>query len=70
MSFAEVVSSLPQLSRVERVRLLQYLVSEFAREEGVGPLVEGAAYPVWTPLGATEAANTLLQAMHQPGEAR
>ena len=64
MTFAEVVTSLPQLSRKERVQLLQYLVTELAREEGVG-MVAGAAYPVWTPLGSTDAANALLQAIHQ-----
>ncbi len=64
MSFAEVVSSLPQLSRTERIRLLQHLVTEIARAEGVG-LVDGAAYPVWTPLGSTDAANALLQAIHK-----
>lgn len=69
MSFAEVVSSLPQLSRAERIRLLQYLVTDIARGEGV-ELVPGAAYPVWTPLGATDAANTLLQAIRPSEEPR
>lgn len=69
MSFAEVLSSIPQLSRTERVQLLQYLVTEIAREEGVG-LVDGAAYPVWTPLGSTDAAGTMLNALHQAEETR
>jgi len=44
MSFSEVVSSIPQLARRERVQLLQYLVTEIARDEGVG-LVDGGPTP-------------------------
>jgi hypothetical protein len=63
----ELLPALRALSRADKLHLLQHLVVELAREEGV-PLVEmGAAYPVWTPLHAFEAASVMLKALEGAG---
>jgi len=61
MSFIELAPDVKLLPRADKLRLLQWLVVELAREEGVPLLTAGADYPVWTPLNAFGAAETLLQ---------
>lgn len=58
-SLAELLPDLKGLSRADRLRLLQVLVSDLAAEEGVPRLEAGAEYPVWSPYDAFEAADTL-----------
>jgi len=40
---------------------MQFLVIDLAQEEGVSLVAADAEYPIWTPLNAFEAAETLLQ---------
>ena len=49
------------LCRADKLRLIQALVSDLAREEGVTLLEARASYPVWTPIHAFDAAATLLR---------
>ena len=63
MSLVEIIPVLQALPRADKLRLLQFLVFELAQEEGVGWLDPEAAYPIWTPHNAFEAADTLLQAL-------
>jgi hypothetical protein len=49
------------LPRADKLRLMQFLVIDLAHEEGVPPLSADAEYPIWTPLHAFEAVDTLLQ---------
>jgi len=49
------------LARADKLRLLQFLVVALAQEEGT-PLLSGdTEYPIWTPLHAFDAGDTLLQ---------
>jgi len=61
MSLTELFPDVMQLPRADKFRLMQFLVAELAREDGVSLLVSGAEYPIWTPLDAFEAAETLMQ---------
>jgi hypothetical protein len=63
MSLIELLSTARTLSRADRIRLVQYLIGDLAREEGVAPVVAAAAYPVWTPLHAFDAAATMLESL-------
>jgi len=49
------------LSRADKLRLIQALVIDLAREEGVTLVEAGASYPVWTPIHTFDAAATLLR---------
>jgi hypothetical protein len=66
MSLVELLTSARTLCRADRIRLVQYLVADLAREEGVTPLEEGAAYLISTPLHAFEAASSMLEALRKP----
>lgn len=49
------------LARADKLRLMQFLVVDLAQKEGIPLLSADAEYPIWTPLFAFEAADTLLQ---------
>lgn len=60
MSLAELFPDVKLLPRADKLRLMQFLVVELAQEDGVPLLTAGAEYPVWTPLDAFDAAETLM----------
>jgi hypothetical protein len=47
------------LSRADKLRLIEVLAGDLAREEQALPLDASAVYPVWTPIDAFEAAAVL-----------
>ena len=63
MSLIELLTTARTLCRADRIRLVQHLIADLAREEAITPLEEGTAYPIWTPLPAFEAAATMLEAL-------
>lgn len=65
----ELLPTVRALSRSDKLRLIQLLVVDLAREEGV-PLVEvGGSYPIWTPHHAFDAAGVLLRELRREGAA-
>ena len=61
MSLTELFPAIKMLPRADKLRLMQFLVIDLAQEEGIPLLSADAEYPIWTPLHAFEAADTLLQ---------
>lgn len=61
MSLTELFPAIRTLTRADKLRLMQLLVIDLAREDGVPLLTADAEYPVSSPLNAFEAADTLLQ---------
>ena len=61
MPVSELLPRLQELPRRDKLMLVQYLVSELAREEGIEPLESSASYAVWTPLDAYGAADSLAK---------
>jgi len=61
----ELLSKVQALPRVDKLRLMQFLVFELAREEGVALLQPNEDYPMWTPYDAFDAASTLLNALKE-----
>ena len=59
MTLNELLSELKDLNRADKLRAMQFLVLELAKEEDA-VFIQDASYPVWSPYGAAEAANTLL----------
>jgi hypothetical protein len=62
MSLAEVLPEVQALSRADKLRVIQFLAQELAREEGC-PIEPGRSYPVWSPDSAFAAAAALMQAL-------
>ena len=60
MISVELLNSLRALNRVEKLHVLQVLVSELAQEEE-NLLRPGVMYPIWSPYEAHEAADSMLK---------
>jgi len=67
MAMKELLSALRELSHGDKLRVMQFLVFELAREED-SLLAPGMAYPVWSPYDALEAADTLLSVLKEAGD--
>jgi hypothetical protein len=61
----ELLPKVQALPKADKLRLMQFLVSELAREEGVTLLQPDTDYPIWTPYNAFDAATTLLNALKE-----
>jgi hypothetical protein len=65
MTIVELLPQLQELPRIEKLRVVQFLIGEIAREEGLHPLVPSAEYPIWSPYDVSEAATTLQDLLDQ-----
>ena len=65
MSLSEIEPVVHALPRAEKFQLVQFLVNELAREDdaGVQLMAEQGTFPVWTPLHANDAAQSLMHAL-------
>ena len=65
MNIVELLPKLQALPRGEKLRVVEFLVGEIAREEDLQPLVSGAAYQIWSPFDSSEAAATLQSLLEE-----
>ena len=65
MSLAELVPAVKTLPKADKLRLMQVLVIEIAKDDDVSLFEAGAEYPIWTPLNAFEAAETLQKLLDE-----
>ena len=69
MSVTELLPALQKLSRADKFRVMQFLVSDLSKgEESDNPsevLQSGAVYPVWSPYDSHEAAHQLMQLLEE-----
>ena len=68
MVSSELISTLRELSRSDKLYIMQLLISELAEQE-TDLIKQGQAYPVWSPYDAVDAANTMLKVL-QTGKAQ
>ncbi|MBF2003921.1 MAG: hypothetical protein IGS49_00195 [Chlorogloeopsis fritschii C42_A2020_084] len=60
MTTVDLFSTLRSLPRTEKLKVMQFLIAELAREEEP-TLQAGATYSVWSPLNSHEAVHKLGQ---------
>ncbi len=60
MPLAELMSQIQTLSKIDKLRLMQFLATELVKEEDVNFFVANQEYPVWSPYNCSEAANVLM----------
>lgn len=70
MSLIEMLPNLQKLERADKMRAIQYLIVELAKEDGVSLLMPHVTYPVWTPLNSFKAADSLLKVLRDEGSAK
>ena len=52
-------------SRAEKLRAIQLLAADVAREEGDEGIASEVTYPVWSPYDAFEGAATLMRVLDE-----
>ncbi len=67
MQIAEIMPMLHQLSRADKFRVVQFLTSDLADQEGA-ILHPGIGYPIWSPYDSADAAATLTQYLRENSE--
>jgi hypothetical protein len=68
MTASDLFPTLRSLSRADKLRVMQFLVAELAREEK--PTLQiGATYSVWSPLNSHEASHKLAQLLESENDA-
>ena len=60
MPLAQLMSQIQELPKIDKLRLMQFLVTELVKEEDVNFFVANQEYPVWSPYNCSEAANVLM----------
>lgn len=65
MSMTELLPTLKKLSRGDKLQVMQFLISELAKEENETTLEQGATYRVWSPFNSHEAAHKLAQLLEE-----
>ncbi|HEY9812305.1 MAG TPA: hypothetical protein V6D31_02020 [Candidatus Sericytochromatia bacterium] len=58
----ELISTLRELSRSDKLYIMQILISELAQQE-TDLIKPDQSYPVWSPYDAVEAADTMLKVL-------
>ena len=61
MTLAELLPALHSLPKSEKLRAIQVLVADVAREDGEILVPSEAAYPIWSPFDAFDGAATLMR---------
>jgi len=60
MSAAELLTTLKDLPRIDKLKVMQFLVAELARDEEPN-LQQGAMYEIWSPFDSHEAVHKLAK---------
>lgn len=65
MSTLELVEQLRQLSRADKFSMMQFLMVELAREEGINSLDKDRVHRVWSPYDYSDAAGKLMSVLEE-----
>jgi fibrillarin-like rRNA methylase len=63
MSLTDLLPSLRDLDKVDKLKAVQFLVNELAREEDI-LMHTDETYPIWSPYNSYDAADILLKALN------
>lgn len=63
MTLSELLPTIQSLPRADKLRLIQVLAADVARDEGVALDVAGKTVPIWSPHDSFEGAATLLRVL-------
>ena len=69
MTLSELIPALHGLPRAEKLRAIQLLAADVAREEGDKGIASEGTYPIWSPYDAFEGAATLMRVLDEEAAA-
>ena len=64
MSLTELLPAIHALPRIDKLRLMQVLVTEIASEEAIAMPTTDSLHTIWSPYDAYDAAATLLHILN------
>jgi hypothetical protein len=65
MNITDLLPTLQKLSRTDKLKVMQFLVQEMAKEEETLSLKPGATYYVWSPYNSHNAAQKLATLLEE-----
>ena len=65
MSIADLFPTLQKLSRVDKLKVMEFLVQEMAKEEEILSLEPGATYHLWSPYNSHQASQKLATLLEE-----
>jgi hypothetical protein len=65
MTLAELLPALHDLAKSDKLRAIQVLAADVAREDGAVLAPSEAPYPIWSPYDAFDGAATLMRLLEQ-----
>ena len=65
MTLSEILPTIQELPRSDKLRLIQLLAAELIRDECEIDTLDNQAVPVWSPFDAYEGAATLQDVLEQ-----
>ena len=69
MLWTDLLPNLKELSRVDKLRVMEFLVVELAKDEGT-LLKPNATYPIWSPYDSYQAAQQMLELLNADKQVR
>jgi len=70
MTLSELLPTIQSLPRADKLRLIQLLAADIAREEGFAREVADKTVPIWSPHDSLAGAATLLRVLDEDKVAR
>ena len=61
----DLFPKLNQLSRVEKLKIIEFLASSLAQDEEIAQLTPNSTYQIWSPYDSYEAARQLASLLHK-----
>ena len=65
MTLSEILPNIQSLPRADKLRLIQLLAADFARNEGIALDVTDKTVPIWSPHDSFQGAATLLRVLDE-----
>jgi len=65
MELTDLLPAIQSLPRADKLRLLQLIAAEMAREDGIGADLGEKTVPIWSPHDSFEGAAILLRSLEQ-----
>ena len=65
MTLTELLTTIQSLPRADKLRLIQLLAADLAREEGIALDLANKTVPIWSPHDAFDGAATLLRVLDE-----
>ena len=65
MTLSEMLPTIQALPRADKLRLIQLLAADVARDEGIALDVADKTVPIWSPYDSLQGAATLLRVLDE-----